>query len=148
VNLYPLNRKHSDNRYCGPAVVSFLTGRNTSDIARDIRDLTGRRAIIGTNSRELSRVLSASGLRLSRRPVSTPKSAISRYVATPTLATWLRDHKHIRTSGRVFLISAGNHWQLITGRRYACGRIGEIVSVRDSRVKRRARVREVFEIIK
>ena len=42
---------------------------------------------------------------------------------------------------------AGCHWQLVSGRRYTCGRIREIVSIRDKRVKRRARVAEVYELI-
>ena len=51
-----------------------------------------------------------------------------------------------RTEGRVFLIAAGHHWQLVSGRRYTCGRIREIVSIKDKQVKRRARVAEVYEL--
>jgi hypothetical protein len=54
--------------------------------------------------------------------------------------------KEDRTPGRVFLIAAGWHWQIVSGRRYTCGRIREIVSIKDKRVKRRARVAEVYEL--
>jgi len=64
-----------------------------------------------------------------------------------TLARWLKLSVKHRTEGRVFLVVAGWHWQLISGRRYTCGRIRDIVSIRDKRVKRRARVAEVYELI-
>ena len=44
------------------------------------------------------------------------------------------------------MIVAGNHWQIVTGRRYICGIVGDLVSIKDKRVKRRARVTEVFEL--
>ncbi len=53
----------------------------------------------------------------------------------------------MRTSGRVFLIVAGNHFQLVEGRRYVCGRTRDIVSVRSKLVKRRCRVETVHELI-
>ena len=64
-----------------------------------------------------------------------------------TLAKWLQLSVRHRTKGRVFLISAGHHWQLVSGRKYTCGRIREIVSIKDKRVKRRARVAGVYELI-
>tara|TARA_Y100000401_G_scaffold115874_2_gene120393 strand:+ start:649 stop:1188 length:540 start_codon:yes stop_codon:yes gene_type:complete len=176
--LHQLNRERGDNRYCGPAVVSFLTGLNTSEVARQIREATGRRMITGTDVVELQHVLLFHHMVLEERSIYLPPSSHvnvdidelagfaprinselvewqmkcdrAQYLAAarPTLAAWLREHKGMRTSGRVYLLAAGNHWQLITGFRYACGQVGEIVSVRDPRVRRRARVSEVYEVIK
>ena len=63
-----------------------------------------------------------------------------------TLAGWLKHTVKDRDANRVFLIVAGWHWQLVQGRRYVCGLTGDIVSIRDKRVKRRARVAEVYEL--
>ena len=63
----------------------------------------------------------------------------------PTLAKWLRDSKDIRTAGRVFLVIAGRHFQLVSGRRYVCSQTTDVVSVR-SAPHRRARVEEVWEL--
>ena len=136
MKLYELKRAKGDNRYCGPAVISFVTGISTGEAAALIRQRTGRRAIIGTSAGEVANAYRSLGIRMRDVPVRDK----------PTLAAWLRGTQDIRTTGRVFLVVAGNHWQLITGRRYACGRIGEIVSIKDPKVKRRARVTQVFEL--
>jgi len=141
MDLKPLNRGRGDNRYCGPAVVSFVTGLNTSDVARLIRERNGRTAVRGTYRADLLHVFKLAGYEM--RGVFVEK-ANGRH---PTLARWLKDSKGIRTPGRVFLVLAGHHWQLITGRRYACGIVGKVVSIRDERVARRARVASVLEIV-
>ena len=131
------------NRYCGPSVISAVTNLTTGEAARLIRKQNGRKAIRGAYTHEVLDALRAcnikcfqwskAGVRLSRK-------------TGPTLARWLKLSKEDRTSGRVFLIAAGHHWQLVSGRRYTCGRIREIVSIKDKRVKRRARVSKVFEL--
>jgi len=139
IRLRSINRGPRDNRYCGPAVVSFLTGKNTSDIARWMRQTSKwhRERIRGTHTTDVNNALKPHGLHL------VPLKLGRR----PTLAGWLKANRAERIPGRVFLLAAGNHWQLISGRRYACGRIGEIVSVRDPRVKRRCRVSEAYEVM-
>lgn len=140
MELHTLNRGKKDNRYCGPAVISFLTGMNTSEAAGIIRMNTGRRSIITTHCGEIRTVLRQCGYNMihqwSYRNIKT----------APTIARWLRENKDKRSQGRVFLILAGRHWQLVTGRRFACGQTGDIVSIKHPKVHRRARVLEVFEI--
>jgi hypothetical protein len=130
------------NRYCGPSVVSAVTDLTTGEAARLIRIQTGAKKITGTSSSEVHRALRACNISVKRRYYS----GLNRTTG-PTLAGWLRMSKADRTAGRVFLIVAGWHWQLVSGRKYTCGRIREIVSIRDKRVKRRARVAEVYELI-
>lgn len=139
VTLKPLNRGPRDNRYCGPAVVSFVTGMNTSEAAALMRDTYGRRSIRGACFAEVADALYFGGYTC---------TLIDRYSSgmQPTLAGWLKDNVTIRSAGRVFLVQTTTHWQLVSGRRYACGKIGDIVSVRDERVPRRARVCFVWEI--
>ena len=129
------------NRYCGPSVISALTDLTTGEAARLIRMQTGARKITGTHTSEVQRALRACNI--SMRFCYYP--GLDR-TSGPTLAAWLRMSKADRTPGRIFLISAGHHWQLVSGRRYTCGRIREIVSIKDKRVKRRARVAEVYEL--
>jgi len=129
------------NTYCGPAVISAITGIDTGEAAGVIRGITGQQRVKGT---------SYWGCRGALRQLGYGTRVL--YEAERgkgiTLAKWLKDSKAIRTPGRVFLVCAGYHWQIVSGRRYTCGRIGEIVSIRDARVKRRARVARVFEVTK
>jgi len=138
LRLKPLNRPAGHNRYCGPAVVSFCTGWTTDESASRIRALSGQRAVRGSKLVHVLGAMTADGI-------------VSEFVdgfKGLTLAGALRRLRGAKrlTEGRTYLLVAGNHFQLVTGRRYACGRIGEIVSVADKRVKRRARVASVFEI--
>ena len=130
------------NRYCGPSVISALTKLTTGEAARLIRNLCDRKSIKGTYTHEVRRALGACNITMQRQRYP----GLNRTTG-PTLAAWLRMSKEDRTPGRVFLIVAGWHWQLISGRRYTCGRVREIISIRDKRVKRRARVAEVYELI-
>ena len=125
------------NRFCGPSVISALTDLTTGEAARLIRMQTGKTCVMGTHAREVLNALRACNIEAARLTFPRPR---------PTLAGWLRANREERTTGRVFLLSAGNHWQLVSGRRYTCGRVREIVSIRDKRVKRRARVSEVWEL--
>ena len=124
------------NRYCGPAVISAVTGMNSGEAARLIRSVSGQRAVRGTYTTHVRRALTLCGIQSIYRRC-TPKI---------TLAAWLRESKGLRTTGRVFLVVAGHHFQLIEGRRYVCGRTRNIVSIKDQQVKRRCRVEEVYEL--
>lgn len=139
LKLRPIEDSKDENRYCGPSVISAVTKLTTGEAARLIRKQTGKPCVRGTYTSEVRHALEACGIKM--------WSAGYRTRHKPTLAGWLRESKEDRTPGRVFLISAGHHWQLVSGRRYVCGRIREIVSIKDKRVKRRARVREVYELI-
>ena len=133
--------KRDKNRYCGPAVLSIMSGITTGDASRLIRSIfTSVHAVRGTSTRQIDAAFDALGIRM---------SSVAYRVAgegNPTLAGWLRQTVSERTPGRVFLLIAGNHWQIVTGRRYVCGIVGDIVSVKDKRIKRRARVTSVFEL--
>ena len=128
------------NRYCGPAVISAVTKLTTGEAARLIRKQRGRKAVTGTQTFEVRDALRACNIESFAVNIHRGEPA------TGTLAAWLRMSKEDRTPGRVFLIVAGHHWQLVSGRRYTCGRVREIVSIKDKRVKRRARVSEVYEL--
>ena len=133
-----VNNSTSDvNRYCGPAVISAVTGMTTGEAARLIRHVSGQRKVTGSHTFHVLRALSLCNIQNVKTTV----------VTRPTLAQWLKSSKDVRTSGRVYLIVAGNHFQLVEGRRYVCGRTRDIVSVRSKLVKRRCRVETVHELI-
>ena len=141
VKIKPVNNASSDtNRYCGPAVISAVTGMTTGEAARLIRHVSGQKMVKGSHTFHVLRALSLCNIHNRRMTVATRFSA-------PTLNQWLKGSKDMRTSGRVFLIVAGNHFQLVEGRRYVCGRTRDIVSVRSKYVKRRCRVETVHELI-
>jgi hypothetical protein len=143
LNIKPvLHVKGDKNRYCGPSAISAITGMNTGEAARMIRHVGGRKSVKGSFDWEVREVLERCGIRSVRENFGL-KLGRSK---GPTLAAWLRHTVKERTAKRVFLIVAGWHYQLVQGRRIVCGILGEPKSIRDKKVKRRARVAEVFEL--
>tara|TARA_R100001594_G_scaffold132082_1_gene172113 strand:- start:181 stop:939 length:759 start_codon:yes stop_codon:yes gene_type:complete len=148
LKLRAIKHGNDRNQFCGPAVISAVTNLTTGEAARLIRKQTKRRSVTGTSQFEVTNALIECGI--SSRTYFTRDEEGNRVPLGsrkgPTLARWLKLSKCDRTSDRVFLIIAGNHWQLVSGRRYTCGRVRGIVSVRDKRIKRRARVSLVYEL--
>lgn len=137
MKLHRVNRPRGHNRFCGPAAISAVTGMTTGDAAALIRKVNGKHSVMGTYTWEVLEALKRCGIHALRKTIK-PKS---------TLAQWLKATVKDRTAGRVFLISAGRHWQVISGRRYVCGISKDIISIRDKGCRKRARVKEVFELI-
>lgn len=149
MNIKPVNRPTGQNRFCGPAAISIVTGMETDEAARLLRHVSGRKAIKGTSSYCMARAFLMCGVRMNHVHIDPrePTKIGNRKESRPTLAQWLKESVSERTSGRVFLVNAGNHWQVISGRRYCCGITRQIVSIKDKRVARRARVRAVYELV-
>jgi len=144
LNIKPvLHVKGDKNRYCGPSVISAITGINTGEAARLIRHVGGRRSVKGSYTYEVKEALELCGIRSQWEHFGLQLSGSNR---GPTLAAWLRHTKKERTAKRVFLIIAGNHYQLVQGRRIVCGILGEPTSIRSKSVKRRARVSGCYEL--
>jgi hypothetical protein len=131
----PLHPTGDRNRYCGPSAISILTGMGTGEAARLLRAVSRRTAIKGASTASVIRALDRCGVRYSRAQVE-PKQ---------TLAGWLK-LTHGQRGGRFFLIVAGNHFQVVSGNRYACGRTNDVVELDHPSVKRRARVDVVWEL--
>ena len=145
LNIKPVNHgktKADKNRYCGPSVISAITGMTTGESARLIRHVGGKKAVRGSSTWEVKRSLELCNISSTR---TTFGLTLGRSKG-PTLAGWLKATVKERTAKRVFLIVAGWHWQLVQGRRIVCGILGSPTSIRDKRVKRRARVAEVYEL--
>ena len=141
INNVKREKGRASNRFCGPAILSIVTGYDTADTAAILRHLGNVRKITGTSDGQILTALKAFGITAQSTFFQTGPA--KRRV---TLAAWLKRSKADRTAGRVYLVSAGSHWQIVSGRRYVCGQTSEIVSIKDKRVKRRARVRQVWEL--
>jgi hypothetical protein len=131
------------NRFCGPSIISALTGMDTGEAAALLRHVTGKRAITGTSYYAVRRALSLCG-------VETEQQDTQCAVPRPTLAGWHREARKagLLAKGAIWLLAAGDHWQAVSARQYVCGRIGKVVSIRDERVKRRARVSAFWRVTK
>jgi len=133
-----LHPKGDRNQYCGPSAISALTGMGTGEAARLLRAVSRKASIKGTHNIHMLRALTRCGIRTVDRwaPVEDLR---------PTLAQWLRATAGKR-GGKVMLVLAGNHYQLVSGNRFVCGQTGEVVGFDHPKVKRRRRVEEVWTL--
>jgi hypothetical protein len=139
--LKPVKRAaKGHNRFCGPAAISIIAGVDTAEAAAVIRHVSRKRSVQGTSNWEVLRSLSLLGFKASSAAKVDPLNL----KANPTLAAWLKSDE--RDGQSLYLIAAGHHWQVVQGRRFCCGLTGQIVSIRDEKVKRRARVSGVWKI--
>jgi hypothetical protein len=121
--------KRGKNRFCGPAALSSITGRPVDEIVATFHACYPGKKVMGTHAWELHKVLEQYALYMVGTTVG----------AKWTLARWLREMKKHRTPGKVFLIIAGRHWMVVSGRRIVCGKVKTVMSVREY-PHRRARV--------
>lgn len=140
LKLGPVVRRSGQNRYCGPAVISALTGRSTQDASRLIRHYNGKPLTMGTSDGDLLKALSACGIH------ATPYGDYGDTSDRPTLSAWLEtmrdpDPQH------VYLVSAGHHWQLVQGDSFVCGQTRKVVPVTHKKVHRRARVKRAWVLV-
>ena len=139
--LKPVKRAaKGHNRFCGPAALSIIAGIDTAEASAVIRHVTGKRSVTGTTNWAILKSLSLLGFRSTSAAKVNPLDPKS----NPTLAAWLKSDE--RDGQSLYLISAGHHWQVVQGRRFCCGVSKDIVSIRDGKVKRRARVAGVWRI--
>lgn len=139
--LKPVKRAaKGHNRYCGPAALSIITGIDTAEASAVIRFVNKKRSVQGTHDWEIIKSLNLLGYHVSSAAKLNPLTPKT----NPTLAAWLKSDQ--RDGKALYLVVAGNHWQVVQGRRYCCGLSSNIVSIRDAKVKRRARVTAVYRI--
>lgn len=134
LKLRPVNhgKGRDKNRYCGPSVISALTGMTSGAAAALLRARSGKASIKGTHDHEVLRILEACGVSWTR---ANP------WPVGPTFAQWVKS----KPSGTL-LIVYGNHWAAVEGRRYVCGITGDVVGFDHPKVKRRARVERVYRL--
>lgn len=88
------------NRYCGPGAYAILTGLDTGIAAAHLRDLTGKRAIIGTPAWALTKALTERGLSVVEKTQPLGRGApLSRWSET--------------VSPGVYLVNVTKHWVVV-----------------------------------
>lgn len=139
--LKPVKRAaKGHNGYCGPAALSIIAGVDTAEASAVIRHVGRKRSVKGTSHLEIITSLNLLGYHVSSAAKINPLTP----KANPTLAAWLKSDQ--RDGKTLYLVVAGHHWQVVQGRRYCCGITKDIVSIRDAKVKRRARVTAVYRV--
>jgi hypothetical protein len=135
LKLRPVNHAKGDtNKYCGPSAISAVTGMSSGEAARLLRHVNGSASIKGTYDRDMRSALALCGVRWWMFPEQTEGE---------TLAAWLKA-THGKRGGKVLLVIAGHHWQVISGNRFVCGQTKAVVELDHPKVHRRARVSAVY----
>ena len=137
-----IHEPHGSNRYCGPAIMSMLTGKSADSngpIVKEMRNITGQRAIRSYSATNLFEMLKRHGF----QPKVTYKSIQKQGL---TLNQWLNSDGKDRI-GRTFVILAFHHFFIVQGNKYFDRPYGFNVDVRKApRVKRRGRMVYAFEV--
>ena len=128
LKIRPVNhgtKKSDKNGYCGPAVLSILTGMTTSESAKVINASNGnlKHYIKATSTREMSKAFSVCGIDMAEK-IKLPKHI-------RTLYKWLDDTEHSRKDN-MYLVSSGYHWIIIQGNNYVCGMSENIINMKTS----------------
>jgi len=122
----------SKNNYCGPSVISVITGLSCECAAAWIRDVAKKRSVKGVHTHDLKSTLRRRGVSLSTTRYPTERL---------TLNQWGKKKKE---HGKTYLLVAGNHFVVVRGRKIFDNHEGE-QSLTQSKHKRK-RVTEVIEV--
>lgn len=124
------------NRYCGPAVIALLTGMTTDDASRLIRTISRKPMVTGTSTKEMLVALDYSDVLHKQVLGHIPRDMKSR----PTIAAWLETIQ----PEKLYLVEAGNHWQLIGSGHFVDGIVKKPVPVTDKRARRRSKIKNAW----
>ena len=98
---HPVRKLKKGNSYCGPAVVSILTGVNTDEAARVIRSCGYRLIVKASSTGEITRTLEKFGLQCHLRPWG---DFLINYARKPG----------------TFLVLYRHHWAIVGNGKYVC----------------------------
>ena len=131
-------KKPSDkNSYCGPAVISSLTGCTTAQAAQILREVSGKTMIKGTTNRQMINALSKFNFDV----------LSMKFTKGIKLGAWLRATENMRQDlSKAYLLAVDHHWILIQGNKYVCGIIKNVVSVKNENIKIGGVVESVYEV--
>ena len=95
-------QKH--NCYCGPAALAAITGINTGEAAKLLREIANKPWIKGTTNNNMLDALACYGFDVTDSYTIYPMKRM-------TLKRWLNE----RYDGRTALVEAWNHWWAFSG---------------------------------
>jgi hypothetical protein len=133
VKLFPVRGR---NTYCGPAVVSALTGLRTEDTARLLRAVSGESRAVGITPPVLLQALQALKFHVERYqviPFEARPYPLGDWLATAPVidGAWLIATDSSRPKYR------GGHWQVVAGGELACSYYRDPVLIGDLRKRHR-----------
>ena len=135
--LHTITKRHKrGRRYCGPSAVCIVTGAEYGQVTRLIREKTGKRAVMGTNTSDLVSAFHALGWRLDDLGPDEDEPR-------QTLARWARDRSPGDRS--VYLINVTRHWVVVRGDEAADSKTGGPVPLADFGCLRK-RVGRVYSV--
>lgn len=168
MKLRPVTKLNNETAWCGPSVISSITGFPVADIVRVIKDqriargvghterykevrdeedcfmyqtsIKVERPVKGTHLLELNYCLNHYGYTLSR---ATKNKVVNYNGNPPTIARWLKTRKD---RNEMNLVSAGHHWQLVKGNKFVDSFTQVPVFIRKA-PHRRARVKDVWQVV-
>lgn len=109
----------------------------SGEAARLLRKVSGRTKITGCHTHHLRSAFELCNVTVSYVPNWRD--------GAKTLGQWLKASASWRRR-KAYLVVAGNHFQLVQGRSYVCGITKDVVSQKHPKVKRKARIEEVYEL--
>lgn len=169
MRLRSVTKVNGETAWCGPSIISAITGFPIAHIVRVIKDQriergdgytdryitrehgnpedsTGEdewikveRPVKGTHASEINRCLKHYGYRIVPTQVNLPRRWNGN---NPTIARWIKTRKD---RNELNLVSAGHHWQLIKGIKFVDSFTGHPVFIRKA-PHRRARVIQVWRV--
>jgi len=108
------------NRYCGPAALAYVTRTDPKYAAKVLREVSGRRAIIGVRAYEMTEALKHLGLgykamTIADRIVSRRRTNGCRLIPQ-SLCQWLDTFQP--NADEEFIVNVTGHYLVIHGERY------------------------------
>lgn len=149
VKPYQINHNLRTELWCGPAVVSAITGADTELIRELVRKWRKNKkaVVIGTDGQELEFALYKLGYAM--RMFYMCHGDLLDHL---TMAKWLKTYK--RKAGVAYVIELcgtkrepAGHWAVVLGGYYCCSHTGKWVPV-DKAPNRRCRVQTVYTVRK
>ena len=108
-----LNTIHGRNRYCGPAALAAVSGRATHDLAGMIRSFTGQRAVKGTPTYAMPKVLRRLGFETKYSRLARPfRGQLSSNAAGPRMQLRTLVRKRFFEPG-TYIVLVNNHYVVI-----------------------------------
>ncbi len=160
MKLKPVTKLNGETTWCGPSVISSITGFPVALIVRVIKDQRIQRGVghferwhpdssfkttkverrvQGTYSHEVNECLKHYGYRIVLTKTNVP---IHHNGNPPTIAKWLKQRKD---RNELNLVEAGHHWQLVKGVKFVDSFTQVPVFIRKA-PHRRARVKNVYKV--
>ena len=146
VKLKTLHPIHGKNRWCGPGAISLLTGMSTDEASRLARSFTLSTKCTYMTHRTMLQCLDECNLN---------PNLFDRYehIPTrkrPTLNQWRKQFKNdlrLKEQGYdVFLVSAGNHYQILQGDFFVDNIVKDPILFDEMKKGKGRRVRKVWKI--